>query len=62
MIFCSVQDRRAEEDRTEPRLDRDQSGPFCGTDGLGSVRSTGLRLVFGLPYLHGKKSVFIMLK
>ena len=36
--------------QTGPNLDRDQSGPFSGTDGLGSVRSTDLRSVFGLPY------------
>ena len=36
--------------QTGPNLDRDRSGPFSGTDGLGSVRSTDLRSVFGLPY------------
>ena len=36
--------------RTGPKLDRDRSGPFFGTDGLGSVPSTHLRSVFGLPY------------
>ena len=35
--------------QTEPNLDRDRFGPFFGTDGLGSVRSTDLRSVFGLP-------------
>ena len=34
--------------QTGPNLDRDRSGPFSGTDGLGSVRSTDLRSVFGL--------------
>ena len=43
----SVQDRIIF--RTGPNLDRDRSSPFCGTDGLGSVRSTDLRSVFGLP-------------
>ena len=36
--------------RTGPKLDRDRSDAFCGTDGLGLVRSTDLRSVFGLPY------------
>ena len=36
--------------QTRPNLDRDRSGPFSGSDGLGSVRSTDLRSVFGLPY------------
>ena len=39
--------------QTRPNLDRDRSGPFSGTDGLNSVRSTDLRSVFGLPYAHG---------
>ena len=34
-----------------PNLDRDHSGPFCGTAGLGLVRSTDIRSVFVLPYL-----------
>ena len=38
--------------QTGPNLDRDRSGPFSGTDGLGSVRSTDLRSVFGLPYME----------
>ena len=37
--------------QTGPTLDRDRSGPFSGTVGLGSVRSTESRSVFGLPYL-----------
>ena len=36
--------------RTGPKLDRDRSGPFCGTDGLGSVWCSDLRSVFALPY------------
>ena len=35
--------------QTGPNLDRDRSGPFSGTVGLGSVRSTKSRSVFGLP-------------
>ena len=35
--------------RTGPKLDRDRSGPFFKTVGLGSVRSSVLRLVFALP-------------
>ena len=35
--------------QTGPNLDRDQSGPFSGTDGLGSVQSIDLRSVLGLP-------------
>ena len=35
--------------QTGPNLDRDRSGPFSGTVGLGSVRSTESRSVFGLP-------------
>ena len=35
--------------QTGPNLDRDRSDPFSGTDGLGSIRSTDLRSVFGLP-------------
>ena len=38
--------------QTGPNLDRDRSGPFSGTDGLGSVRSTDLRSVFGHPYFN----------
>ena len=37
--------------RAGPKLDRDRSGPFGGTDGLVSVRLIDIRLVFGLPYL-----------
>ena len=43
----SVQDRIIL--RTGPKRDRDRSGPFCGTDGLGSVRLTDMRSVFALP-------------
>ena len=35
--------------QTGRKLDRDRSSPFCGTDGLGLVRSTDLWSVFGLP-------------
>ena len=38
--------------QTGPNLDRDRSGPFSRTDGLGSVRLTESRSVFGLPYLE----------
>ena len=36
--------------RTGPKLDGDRSGPFCGTDSLGLVRSSDIRSVFALPY------------
>ena len=35
--------------RTEPKLDRDRSGTFSRTVGLGSVGSLVLRSVFALP-------------
>ena len=50
IFYFALRSKAKGQKRTGPKLDRDRSGPFCGTDGLSSVRSTNLRSVFGLPY------------
>ena len=46
--------------RTRPKLDRDRSGPFCGTDNLGLVRSSNIWSVFALPYLWPHRRIFLV--
>ena len=49
----SIQDRIIL--RTEPKQDRDRSGPFCGTDGLGCFWLTDMQSVFVVSYMSGWK-------
>ena len=46
--------------RIGPKLNWDQSGPFWGTDSLGSVRSFDIQSVFALPYMWRHRRIFLV--